>query len=44
MKQNALKLLEQKKTDFLGTDAHRMNHRPPNAGNGLKFLYSQFDM
>ena len=44
IKQNALKLLEQKKADFLGTDAHRMNNRPPNAGNGLKFLYSQFDI
>lgn len=43
VKQNALKLIEQKLVDFLGTDAHRMNYRPPSAEDGLKFLYSYFD-
>ena len=43
IKRNALTLIEQKQVDFLGTDAHRMNHRPPNAKNGLDFLYSHYE-
>ena len=32
-------LLEQRQVDFLGTDAHRTGHRPPNAKTGLRWLY-----
>lgn len=32
-------LAVQKKVDFLGTDAHRTDHRPPSAEMGLGWLY-----
>lgn len=32
-----------KKVDFLGTDAHRTYHRPPNAASGLNWLYESQD-
>lgn len=31
-------ILRNKKADFLGTDAHRTGHRPPNALTGLKWM------
>lgn len=31
-------MLEEKLVDFLGTDSHRMNHRPPRIVNGIKEL------
>ena len=43
IQQNALHLVQQKLVDFLGTDAHRMNHRPPSAKDGLRFLYANFE-
>mgnify|MGYP005778473829 FL=1 len=43
IKQNALDLVKNGYVDFLGTDAHRMNQRPPSAEAGLRFLYENFD-
>ena len=34
----AREMVAEKLIDFLGTDAHRMNHRPPKIANGMKEL------
>jgi len=36
-------LVQEKKVDFLGTDAHRSYHRPPSAEHGLKWLYENVE-
>ena len=33
------RLLSEKKVSFFGSDAHRLNHRPPDVEKGLKYLY-----
>ena len=33
------KLLLEQKVSFLGSDAHRMNHRPPSVKKGLEYVY-----
>ena len=33
-------LLGEQMVSFLGTDCHRLNHRPPSAERGLKYLYA----
>ena len=35
----ARRLVQERKADFLGTDAHRTYHRPPSAEHGLAWLY-----
>lgn len=35
----ARRLVQERKVDFLGTDAHRTYHRPPSAEHGLAWLY-----
>jgi len=37
-KANARLALQEKLIDFLGSDAHRTNHRPPNVKSGLNYL------
>ena len=39
----ARQLVKERKADFLGTDAHRTWHRPPEAKNGLKWLYENVE-
>ena len=39
----AQRLVTEQKVTFLGTDAHRTDHRPPNAASGLKWLYAHCD-
>jgi len=36
-------LLFNKKVSFLGSDAHRVNHRPPNVQNGLDYIFGSCD-
>ena len=38
--ERARQLIRERKVSFLGSDAHRMNHRPPSVEQGLKYLYS----
>lgn len=39
----ARRLVQERKADFLGTDAHRTYHRPPSAEMGLNWLYENAD-
>lgn len=39
----ARQLVQERKIDFLGTDAHRTYHRPPSAQMGLNWLYENCD-
>lgn len=39
VKEWSRKLLSEEKVSFLGSDAHRMNHRPPSVERGLAYLY-----
>ena len=39
----ARQLVQERKVDFLGTDAHRTYHRPPSAEWGLNWLYENVD-
>ena len=39
----ARRLVLERKADFLGTDAHRTDHRPPIAERGLQWLYAHAD-
>ena len=32
------KMIKERMVDFLGTDAHRMSHRPPRIASGMKVL------
>lgn len=43
IKSNALGLVERRLADFLGSDAHRTNHRPPSVKYSLKYLFDNFD-
>ena len=35
----ARKLLAEKLVDFIGSDAHRVNHRPPELTSGVEYIY-----
>lgn len=35
----ARKMLEQQRITFLGSDAHRMEYRPPNVVSGIRYIY-----
>ena len=37
------KLLAQKLVDFIGSDAHRVNHRPPEILTGVDYIYDNCD-
>ena len=39
----ARRLVQERKVDFLGTDAHRTYHRPPSAEYGLNWLYENVE-
>ena len=39
----ARQLVQERKVDFLGTDAHRTYHRPPSAEKGLNWLYENVE-
>ena len=39
----ARRLIQERKADFLGTDAHRTYHRPPSAERGLNWLYENVE-
>lgn len=43
IKKNAIKLIEEKRVTFLGSDAHRTMYRPPSVKYGLQFLYNYFE-
>ena len=42
IKLNAHKLMNYGWVDFLGSDAHRLNHRPPSVGKGLEYMRSHW--
>ena len=42
-RKRALDLLDNKLVDFVGSDAHRMNHRPPAVAKGIEYLYENYD-
>ena len=35
-------LLQENLVDFIGSDAHRSNHRPPMISTGVQFLYDNY--
>ena len=39
----ARKLLSEKLVDFIGSDAHRINHRPPEILTGVDYIYENCD-
>lgn len=39
----ARKLLTNKQVDFMGSDAHQMNHRPPVVASGVQYVYKTCD-
>lgn len=40
----ARKLLEHKLVTFIGSDAHRLDHRPPNIQSGVEYIYANCDI
>lgn len=42
-KSRALALLENQLVDFVGSDAHRLDHRPPKVATGIEYLYANFE-
>lgn len=43
IRERAKMLLRNRFVDFTGSDAHRMNHRPPSVRIGIKYLYENYD-
>lgn len=43
VKEFARKLLEGKLITFIGSDAHRTDHRPVNMSSGIGFIYDNCD-
>ena len=39
IKAYARKMLKEEKVSFIGSDAHRSDHRPPDVAEGLKYIY-----
>lgn len=39
----ARRLLSEKLVSFLGTDSHRLDHRPPEVSEGVRYLYESCD-
>ena len=42
IRERAKMLLRNRFVDFTGSDAHRMNHRPPSVSTGIKYLYENY--
>ena len=40
----ARRLLDERKVSFLGSDAHRTDHRPPCVKNGIRYVYDHCDV
>ena len=40
----ARRLLDERKVSFLGSDAHRTDHRPPCVKNGIRYIYDHCDV
>ncbi|MGN1021452.1 MAG: CpsB/CapC family capsule biosynthesis tyrosine phosphatase [Aristaeellaceae bacterium] len=40
----ARRLLDERKVSFLGSDAHRTEHRPPCMKNGIRYVYDHCDV
>lgn len=40
----ARRLLDERKASFLGSDAHRTDHRPPCVKNGIRYVYDHCDV
>ena len=40
----ARKLLDHKLVTFIGSDAHRLDHRPPNIQSGVEYIYANCDI
>ena len=40
IKAYARKMLKEEKVSFIGSDAHRSNHRPPDVADGLQYIYN----
>ena len=36
-------LLDKKLVDVVGSDAHRLEHRPPSVANGIEYLYANYE-
>ena len=43
IRERANMLLRNRFVDFTGSDAHRLNHRPPSVSSGIKYLYETYD-
>lgn len=43
IRSRALDLLKNKLVDFIGSDTHRLDHRPPKLKKGIEYLYGYFD-
>lgn len=41
IRSNARWLLEHEKATFLGSDTHRLNHRPPSIASGLQYIHTK---
>ncbi len=39
----ALAMVEHRLADFIGSDAHRIDHRPPEMETGIRYLYDNYD-
>ena len=44
IKSFARKLLSARLVTFIGSDAHRMDHRPPDVADGIRYLYDTCDV
>lgn len=40
----ARRLFDERKVSFLGSDAHRTDHRPPCVKNGIRYIYDHCDV
>ncbi len=43
IRKRARKLLEHRLVDFVGSDAHGMQHRPPSYKTGVEYMYMNYD-
>lgn len=43
IRENARRLVDERRVTFLGSDAHRTIHRPPGVRYGLEYLYRHYD-
>ena len=43
VKEKAKALLDNRLVDFIGSDAHRIDHRPPAVAKGIQYLYEHYE-